>query len=423
MAEGALESLKQRDFEEPLPPGMQMPVPEADSPERRAVVQSVAASPSYAALSFSRLLGTGAPLASCGRVLPSLTGIEDFLVTPGGERIPVRYAVVESERLISRPVSEDLFSPGRSLYSAELPLLVVSGFLRAVGLDEAYRGGRAEDYRRRLLEDAGFLGVSARRTRTLHRPVLVRLMPAERVSPALSLLGNEPAFQLEPLPEEQAAPISAQTEFPTQSAPARPIPTLWLEDDGRPSLASYLEFIRRRAVGDQAGCWDAVGLPRTWVCESFRRTELLSAFGESVEPLLNAAVKSGELSRVADAMLAAVPLAQGLERAGVTALTSLFSEAASYAVCATGRGVPLLEKLRQGELTVSLPAQYWLFHAASSGREEKKDYRACLRRLEETLSRRSTRRARHLLAQKVAENFAFWLISAVPARMQAFYRG
>lgn len=422
-ARKAGEGLSAEDFFTPIPEAMQMPVSDAESPERKAVVAAVAANPSYAALSFSRLLSSGAPLVSCGRVEGRLLGREDFLMTPGGERIPVRYAAAEADRLISQPLSDDLFSPGRPSSEEDAPFLVVSGYLRAVGIGEAYRAGNAGGYRARLLADCALLEISEKAVRRMREPVLVRLMPSGRVSPALSALGNELPFRVE-VPEEpkqRKAAIPRQAELLPEAPPPAPIPVLWLEEDGRPALASLLEFVRRRPLAEQEKLLDERGLPKREVLPAFRRAELLSVFGEAALPLLDGAEGDAALARVADAMMAAAPLASVLERAGCRAVSGLLAEAAGYAAACRAQGLPLEVALRQGDLTVSPAALCWLFLAAAADASGWAEFMAFARGLETAAGRRSTRRARQALASDLARSFEAWLAAAVPIRMEGYY--
>ena len=85
------------------------------------------------------------------------------------------------------------------------------------------------------------------------------------------------------------------------------------------------------------------------------------------------------------------------------------------------RGHDLPEALRQGNLTVSVISQLWLFHAITAGDAERAEFQAYLRGLLRMLSRRSAPRAKLALAFQVYNDLMSWLQEHIPPRMSRYY--
>ena len=402
----------------PLPEGMALPAPDPGELGGNLVIASVAAAPDYASLSFSRFFSDGSPVVSCGEVPRRFRGRCDFAVTAGGEQIPVQYAAVEAGRLLSRTEPGDLFAPGRLDATEEEPLLVVSGFLRAIGLDRAYREGTASAYARRLREDCVFLGISRRAASSLAAPVIVRLMPSERVSPALAAVSN--AGRLGEFPRDAK---EREPELIPGAAMPLPPDSVWLDGEGAPLTCTLLEFVRRLPLPEQRSCLTPEGLPTRQLLLSFYRTQLAACYGPRSLGLFSGNGFRNGAEPLARGLLALLPLASAVERAGCRGIVSLVAEALDYAIACLAAGVPLPEALRQGSLTVSSVAQLWLFHAACSGSAERAAFHAYAGTLSEMLARRSGRRAKLALAFQVYNDFMSWLQESVPPRMSRFYGG
>ena len=406
-----------------LPESMQLPPPDPTTPEHAAVIFSVSENPGYAALGFSRIIAIGAPVASCGRSADSCRGRVDFLVTPGSERIPCQYAVVEAERLLSVKDPGDLFSPGSGSDAEEEPLLVVAGYLRAVGLEKAYREGHASEYREELLRDAGLYRLERKVIESLRQPVLVRLIPAERVSPALAASSNMAGYDLSEVIEklrQEAENPGKQPELLPELAAPQPIPVLWLDAEGRPTLASLLEFVRRRPASEQKHFLNTEGLPVKGLKAAFLKAELLSAYGDRARGLFSDTMHPESASRVADALLAALPLATALEAAGTPDIVRLLADAAEYASSFAEPPQALSARLIQGELAVQPAVELWLFAALNADQADRIAFCRYARGLSEMLARRAGRKARLTLSRQLAADFTAWLEEKVPPRMSAF---
>lgn len=141
-------------------------------------MNQIAEAPDYERLSFSKAPESGAPMVSmAGNVnntVPEDQIGRQSLVVIGGQRVPVRYAVVEATDLLASHYSDgrvrkeyfDDPQPGqlRALNNG-----------RAAGLRDAYLRDTAKEYRDALQMDFDGHGIDANIIQRMKKPVLVRL--------------------------------------------------------------------------------------------------------------------------------------------------------------------------------------------------------------------------------------------------------
>lgn len=83
--------------------------------------------------------------------------------------------------------------------------------------------------------DAGLYRLERKVIESLRQPVLVRLIPAERVSPALAASSNMAGYDLSEVIEklrQEAENPGKQPELLPELAAPQPIPELWLDAEG-----------------------------------------------------------------------------------------------------------------------------------------------------------------------------------------------
>ena len=97
----------------------------------------------------------------------------------GGEKIPVTYAVVEADSVLT---SNDWSGRAVDGYGDD-PTRVhaVAGNGRLAGLNEAFERGTATQYVADMMADRQQTGINPEAVGDLKRPVLVRFMPSEKV--------------------------------------------------------------------------------------------------------------------------------------------------------------------------------------------------------------------------------------------------
>ena len=143
-----------------------------------AQMQDIANNPDYDRLSASKAPESGAPMASIAGdqpVIPDGQLGRKSVVTIGGEKVPIQYAVVEANDLLA---SNSADGRERPEYFAEPK----PGEIRALnngrvaGIREAYVQDTAKDYRAALEADVDH-GIELSFIAEMKRPVLVRVYP------------------------------------------------------------------------------------------------------------------------------------------------------------------------------------------------------------------------------------------------------
>lgn len=102
-------------------------------------MMSIAKAPIYGLLGFDRKTSSGAPLVSFGDLPPDANlGISDFVVDDTGDQVPVVYAVVEADSVVT---SNRIDGSQISNYGDPSKINVVAGNGRMTALQESYRRG------------------------------------------------------------------------------------------------------------------------------------------------------------------------------------------------------------------------------------------------------------------------------------------
>ena len=142
-------------------------------------MMSIAKNPIYGLLGFDRKTSSGAPLVSFGDLPPDAQlGISDFVVDDTGDQVPVVYAVVEADSIVT---SNRIDGSQISDYGDPSKINVVAGNGRMTALQESYRRGQADGYRKAMTADR-MHGVDPAVIEQMKAPVLVRIMPQEKVT-------------------------------------------------------------------------------------------------------------------------------------------------------------------------------------------------------------------------------------------------
>ena len=208
-------------------------------------MSSIAANPIYSRMSFDRSTGSGAPIVSFGS-MPDLSyqGITDY-VMDGSERVPVTYAVVEADSVLTSNTWD-----GRAIeaYGEDSSRVhAVAGNGRMAGLTEAYNRGTAGQYVEDMIADTQMTGIDPQAIKELKRPALVRFIPNEKVttgfidrsnqSQVLEMSGKERAVQ-------DAGKLSARRlqeyTFDDNGDPTRDTLNRFVTDIGEPSALGNL---------------------------------------------------------------------------------------------------------------------------------------------------------------------------------------
>lgn len=210
-----------------------------------AQMNEIAANPLYGRVSFSRTTDTGAPIVSFGSMPDERYQGNTDWVMDGGDRIPVTYAVVEADSILT---SNDWSGRAVDGYGDDPSRVhAVAGNGRLAGLNEAYERGTAKQYVADMMADYEQTGINPEAVADLKRPVLVRFMPSEKVttgfidrsnqSAVLELSGSERAVQ-------DASKLTTDKlkayQFDENGEPTRKTLDRFVSDIGEPSAIGGL---------------------------------------------------------------------------------------------------------------------------------------------------------------------------------------
>lgn len=196
-----------------------------------AQMNRIAAKPDYYLASFSRSLQDGAPIVSFGSMPDNAhLGIGDIVVGPNGRRIPVQYAVVEADSVLT---SNDYLGNANPDYSNPSMVNAVAGNGRATGIREGYNRGTAEQYKADMIADTRH-GVDAEVIKAMKKPLLVRFIGKDEVTSKLIEESNKQST-LARSPVEQAVDDAKLI--------ARNVDKYQFDEDGLPTQETVQQFV------------------------------------------------------------------------------------------------------------------------------------------------------------------------------------
>lgn len=302
-------------------------------------MQSIAARPDYGRLGFSRDFASGAPVVLDVQGTPRhVYGRTDYVTTSRGRRLPVRYAVVEADSLLPSNTADGGVVEGYEDGAPERAR-VVAGNGRAAGVVASYDRGKAQAYREGIAEDASLTGIEADALASFRRPVLVREMRAEDVTPDIGDESNVSGIA------ERSAPEVARDD-------ARRVDLAALEFDanGDISDATVAGFVDAMPVSEQTALRDAQGRPTRQARDRLVSAIFAAAYENDALLALQAQANDPEVRTVLGGLVAAAPQMVALRGMGDLDIRPLVAEAAVAAVNAKRRGVKLADMAAQADL-------------------------------------------------------------------------
>lgn len=196
-----------------------------------AQMNRIAAKPDYYLASFSRSLQDGAPIVSFGSMPDNAhLGIGDIVVGPNGRRIPVQYAVVEADSVLT---SNDYLGNANPDYGNPSMVNAVAGNGRATGIREGYNRGTAEQYKADMIADTRH-GVDAEVIKAMKKPLLARFIGKDEVTSKLIEESNKQST-LARSPVEQAVDDAKLI--------ARNVDKYQFDEDGLPTQGTVQQFV------------------------------------------------------------------------------------------------------------------------------------------------------------------------------------
>ena len=211
-----------------------------DTPASQMQMNNIAGSPEYGRLSISRTTDSGAPIVSFGEFpADEFVGVTGY-VMDGGQKVQVTYAVVEADSVQTSNFIDGRQNPNYAKDFSQMQAVAGNG--RMTGLQEAFNRNSADQYVKDLIDDYQQHGVDPEAIRKLKKPVLVRIMPKEKVSSGfvdrsnqsqvLDMSGAEQAVRDS---EKLAGRKIAEYEFDKNGEPTSVALKNFLSDIGEPT--------------------------------------------------------------------------------------------------------------------------------------------------------------------------------------------
>lgn len=303
-------------------------------------MNAIAAKPDYLRVSGSHDFGNGAPVVSYGTVLQNQLGKQSLSVTTDGERIPVQYAVVEAGEVLT---SNQVNGSANADYESAPPTRIraIAGNGRVAGLTEAYRRGTASEYRSELRQDAQNLGIDPAVIDGMKAPILVRVMPTDRVRADIGDISNT-SGNLSMNAVETAANDVNRIDFDK----------IVFNDNGEADVDTVIGFVRQMPLTEQGALIDTNGQPTRAAHERFANALFKKAYGDDELVRLSAQAADPEIRNVIAAQSRVAPKMARLEGLGDLDIRSLVKQAAQVVVNAHRQGVALKTFAAQGDITM-----------------------------------------------------------------------
>ena len=304
-------------------------------------MNQIAANPDYGRTGPSRDFGNGAPVVAYGSVPENQLGRTDYATTADGERIPVQYAVVDADSVLT---SNNINGQTNKDYAAagDDRIRAIAGNGRVTGLAEAYRRGTAAKYREELTADAAMSGVDPQVIQGMKSPILVRVMPKEKMRPDIGDISNTTGNMTMTATETAANDVNRLN-----------FDNLTFDDNGNFDERTVRDFVRQMPAAEQAGLIEEKsGRPTRQAFERLQNALFKKAYGNDDLVRLAAQAADPEVRNVINALTQTAPKLARLEGLGNLDLRELVTQAAEVAVNAKRQGVSLEKYGRQQDMTI-----------------------------------------------------------------------
>jgi hypothetical protein len=301
-------------------------------------MQNIANAPDYSRAGFSRT-PDGAPIIAFGDYAPEQLGREDVVTTARGRKIPVQYAVVEADEVIT---SNDIQGRADNRYgdkSVPGPR-AIAGNGRITGLRESFERGTATPYVEEMAADSTLHGISPDVIAGMKKPVLVRVMPQEGLTRDI---GDELniSSMLELSPVEQAKNDLNRVDFEG----------LQFNEEGEITNESLSQFIAAQPVEERTKLIDR-GLPTKQARQRLENAIFARAYADDDLIAMFAQTEDVEARLVINALAQVAPQMAQLEGAGDLDIRDIVTDAAKIIVSGKRRGLKLREISSQVDMTV-----------------------------------------------------------------------
>lgn len=329
-----------------LPDGRVVRVQNRDRSSGASVAQmtKIASNLDYGRMSPGRDFANGAPVVAYGDVDEAHKGKTDYAVTVDGERIPIQYAVVEAnDVLASNDVSGNVVKEYKTAGADRMRAIAGNG--RIASTQRAYELGKAENYRSELIADAASHGVDPAVIEKMKSPVLVRIMPEDKIRTDVGSISNT-SSNLDMSVVEKANDDAANIDFDR----------LEFDENGNPTDETVRQFVGSFPPGQAAGMMSSDGTVSKSGEARFGAALFKKAYDNDQLTALYAETTDGEAKGVLKAMAAVAGKMVRLEGGGDLDLRPIIAEAAQIIVNARREGKTVAQYVSEGSLGQSAEA-------------------------------------------------------------------
>lgn len=293
----------------------------------------IAGNPDYGRVGIGRDFANGAPVVAYGSVPENQKGRVDYATAATGERIPIQYAVVEADTVST---SHDITGNKNPNYGRTDLVTAIAGNGRVTGIAAAYRKGTAAKYRQELAEDSAMHGVNPEVINGMRNPVLVRIMPNERVTGNIGDLSNTTGNnQLNAV--EKAHTDANRVNFEGME----------FNEDGSPTQDSIVGFIRSMPAGERAELIDEHGRPNSQAIDRLNNAIFAKAYGNDDVIAMYAMAVDPEAKLVINTLSAVAPKMARLEGCGELDFRGVLIQAVNQIVEGKRKGLKMQDIVKQ----------------------------------------------------------------------------
>lgn len=310
-------------------------------PASVAQMQEIKKNPEYLRLGPSRSMTEGAPVVFGDLPEGALLGREETIVDGRGNRLKVRYAVVNAGSVIP---SHNADGTPVADYEKGLPgyLRVAAGTARTGGLQASYREGIAQQkYAPELANDAHSVEIDGQHVAAMPEPFLVRIMGKEDVTPDMGDRTNIPST-LFMSPKEQAGNDVKRID----------VTNLSFDEDGQPTRESLLGFIAATPNMERGNMEDRNG-PTRQASDRLMAAVFKQAYQDDELVRMYAQAQDPEARAVLGAVASASGVMANLSNAGEFDVRAAVSDAVKLAVNAKRQGLKLEDVLQNTDFDMN----------------------------------------------------------------------
>ena len=316
---------------------------ERSSPTSIAQMNAIANKPDYSRVSYSNSFLEGAPVVFGAQKLPEdQVGRKGAIVSAKTNRkIPVQYAVVDSDQLIASNAVDGSSIPEYVNPQFAGLKAVTNG--RVAGLKEGYVRGTMGQYKQDLIAD-DIHGISPDVINRLKNPILVRVMPQDQVTKDIADESNT----------SSTLSLSA-TERAKNDANRIDLDGLEFREDGAISPETVRGFVAAMPQSEQQELIDKQGRPTRQAYDRLNAAIFYKAYGNDALVSLAAEAKSVDAANIINGLFQAAPQMAKLADAGDYDIRPQVVQAAETAINASRQGKKLSDVVSQQDLVSDNP--------------------------------------------------------------------